>query len=1755
MTLVSIQEVRDACARFVATATTATATATATATSSSPDELAVELNRVHSLLSTAVPSRFLELSRHELQRLEVTPALSMLTGHVSAVAQLDGFSSALSAVLSSNDDSIVHSAVELIALMVNTLHVMQPASRDSPYLTQHLLVDASMVLALIDLLALTKSNDTLSLVCMALSDALRTSPSIYNTALAHGIVTKVMTRIRKTKADSSVPLPHLSMLLATIVFLSSYQPSWLALSHPVLLSFGSIDGDDHQFSPANSNRLRRSFGDVAVKFCSAVPYFADYIDDIEQHFKECILSPSGDDYETLIPLAAGFIGMTGLVRNGIPLAVFSNVDVVAHIRSQLSSGMPEAIVLLETVMNSGSMAAKNVIKSVFPDAQLAVTNVAEALSNLSAANLVSVAAHLDMIARLYRFDTSLRNTVVNSTLPDLLIQLLNDTTSNLFVRIAATHTLIAVARSTLSPPSDDILSRIIICLVNVVRRFDHVGLVRCVIEGLCDLKHTSTELSRLCSRNPVHVVLLERVDQLYREAGQDAALEQTLAMLANLTDWDEFAAVDIARHPDLVDRLCRLSGDAARPSLAASALHLWRRLLVKELTVLSLAEKGFILTSCIMLAARTDITVNDAATALEVLYMIYGDLTIADCRRIVNLCHTLLHGDCHIALLRPVGILLEAVLQTLSLDDSMRIEAVADIASALHLSATWSMNKRALIILSHRPAAYNQHDNSSSLATIDIFRALRSFIISLCNQSTDAAGFSIGIMLLCDAVHVATKYRFTMAKDITCEFKQLQLGGILADIITSDVHSSHIRARALQAFVDLLESGWIIPLQCSPSQLPVEQLMMQLTSQMDKMDPYLIELTSKLAIYVLRNNASDSVKLELRKICSQSCDCLIGGDVSSLSALLCVVSILAYCDSYCDGDVLQILTALTGVVRAIAISVDSHPCRALLAKCLESLDQAFSRLSHGVYIPCHEDLMNAVLTVTCHNGVSECVLKPAIRCLRRLALAISRNNVGTFALRFQTELESHLASNNKDVSDRILFALMVDSDGRPSTMNSWLSDSNLFKRTIQRLECSIFDETLPLFVDAYSTIIKRNLTRLSPYGLIETLAHAACHRNFMVCTAALDMLASICESRLKHRSAVMKPYSTHVLAAIRVIMSEPHTSLCTKMSALNVYELYVYPLATTSRTSQRHLDRVSSKWKHWAKMHTVLMRFVDELPSVHLALPFIKVIFADRSHLYLPASMASQMDTARQWLVRFITERCFGLHGVDTTATAATTATAICLRDHALRLCGLRSLHILIFSGTFRALNSSYIPCPAMTQYLLDAAQDDSSPSILRVMSLDALFGITQNFRQNIPEQSGGHYCQQEVLVRLADTVFNLSCIDPNGNVNISTITHSLLIRARVIRCDILQWRITARLNGRMTASASAIIDEYCSMLAATITWLKQGTASLAHSSILSSLLDVASPNVINHLINELYSTENVEVTAEPFQYITRLRDVLAAAYAVSFDCIQRSTWPAHKHAVFSAFYVLCSTSGVNGDGGTILKYFPHIDFCFGFIRQHSQLICRLLESNYDADIVINLADHMESSTDFKEYLVDTGILRAYIDGILHSVEWFVGNHWSFQSLCNLMVLPQFVTLDCIWQQYVVDFTAILTSAFEQAVENFKAQLLRNKYRQRGNRPASQVYMDGTIAGLVQLVSPVRGRGGGNIEVYKRYRNLMQQVSRVDGTHGRIRSALEECLTHGPTDRSQHQQLRNMLDQYFGGCRYDLSLEDLPRVKPDSNSY
>ncbi|KAI8866964.1 hypothetical protein GQ42DRAFT_64307 [Ramicandelaber brevisporus] len=561
---------------------------------------------------------------------------------------------------------------------------MQSPNRNVSLLPQSMLIDAHLLRALIDLLESTESSDILELVCIALTGIISHAPAAYDTVLARGIVRIGVTRIRQLSSSN----PHLSTLLATVVFMSKHQPpapktTYSALGPSSRSNDGPYIRTDSEIEWRNYN-----FNDGPVSFASAIPLIASHIDDIEQHFKDCLLSV--DDHKASTLVAAGLTGVAGLIGSGMPVSVFSDTAVVSRIAYHLSRGVPEAVRLVEVVNKHGSVAAKNTIKAALPDFQVVIGDVVHMLSSLSAGtnDTVVLINQLDMIARLYSFDTSLRTSILDSMLIGLLLQLLRDGEAESGLILAAIRTLASVAQSTLSPPPGDTLARIVATLVDVVRRFDHIGLVQLAVDELYDLKFASVGLHHVCSQNPVHIVLLERFDQLGSGTDHPDALESTLAVLSTLIDRDDHAAVAVATCPGLAASLYQLSCETAKPSLAATALRLWHQLLVKELIALSLAEQDQFVSSAISLASHPSSTAYETGIALEALYAVCNDLTLADRQRIVALCRKLFQGSGHFAVLRPAGIVLDAAVRTLAADDAERTVIFSDIATALDPSTT-----------------------------------------------------------------------------------------------------------------------------------------------------------------------------------------------------------------------------------------------------------------------------------------------------------------------------------------------------------------------------------------------------------------------------------------------------------------------------------------------------------------------------------------------------------------------------------------------------------------------------------------------------------------------------------------------------------------------------------------------------------------------------------------------------------------------------------------------------------------------------------------------------------------------------------------------------------------------------------------------------------------------------------------------------------------------------------------------------------
>ncbi|KAI8872746.1 hypothetical protein GQ42DRAFT_153363 [Ramicandelaber brevisporus] len=913
MTFTPVEEARAVCAKFVA--------------ASAPDEQAVELDRVHCWLTEAVPPRFLELSQHEQRNLALSPAISKLIDRVAALAQVDGLAAALMAVLCSKISNVVARAAELAAILATSFKFMQSPSRNVSLLPQSMLADAHLVRALIDLLESTESGDILKLVCIALTGIISHAPAGYDTVLARGIVRIGVTRIRQLSSSS----PHLSTLLATVVFMSKHQPSAPKTTYSALGPSSRSNDGPYVRTDSEVEWRNYNFNDGPVSFASAIPLIASHIGDIEQHFKDCLLSV--DDHQASALVAAGLTGVAGLIGSGIPVSVFSDTAVVSRIAYHLSRGVPEAVRLVEVVNKHGSVAAKNTIKAALPDFQVVVGDVVRVLSSLSVGtnDTVVLINQLDMIARLYSFDTGLRTSILDSMLIELLLRLLRDGEAEPVLILAAIRTLASVAQSTLSPPS-----------------------------------------------------------------------------------------------------------------------------------------------------------AYEAGIALEALYAVCNDLTLVDRHRIVALCRKLFQGSGHIAVLRPAGIVLDAVVRTLAADDAERTVIFSDIATALDPSASRSLTRRAVAILNHEtgmppknPMSRPMNEVPSGFATSDILRALHALIVA---SRVNPVG-EFDDMLLRDVIRVVMWYRQTSLLSVFSLHHSLQLDDAVVDIILDEACSVEVRFCALRFIIKLVNSQLRGNRDRRLKQPVLERLLLQLVGQLDSLHPHLTHLAFRLAKCAINENISEETKQSLSATCLQHCGRLRYCGAPSVPALLCAAVIVVICSPYSVDGIPVALSEVANIVCDASRSIDSHPYRAHLPNCLEHLSIILRCQKLNVELPDHGKMIDAVLSIVCHDNLPEAVLKPTVLNLQKLTCDVPLANVTHYAARIQSELDLKLANSNPDAYTHTLLSLLFHSHGRPTRFRSLFKSNVLYERVVKQLDCSIDNETFPAIAELYRETIRDHSARLSDHGI------------------------------------------------------------------------------------------------------------------------------------------------------------------------------------------------------------------------------------------------------------------------------------------------------------------------------------------------------------------------------------------------------------------------------------------------------------------------------------------------------------------------------------------------------------------------------------------------------------------------------------------------------------------------------------------------
>ncbi|KAI8874145.1 hypothetical protein GQ42DRAFT_160006 [Ramicandelaber brevisporus] len=1821
MSLVPAEEAQSVCAKFVAVSTL--------------DELAVELDRVHRWLDAVVPPRFLDFSGYEQTLFKLTPDVTKLTGRVSALAQVGGLTTALTTALGSGCNTVVSKAAEIIAVMLHATQLMQPSSDHSiSVLPPPLLADISLVRALVDVLTSTDTDSILPMVCKALIGVLHLSPKCYNAALlTHGIVEAVMARLHQCKSGKSNK-SQLSRLLAAIISMSYNTRVPSKRSHSVLPPYSSADHFIPRM-PMQESELNsaREFEAEFVSYASAIPLIAHHIDAIEHHFKECILTAGdGDSDEARTLIASGLVGLMGLVGNRVMVAMLDDTAVVARISHHLAQGVTEAIDVVKIIEKYGSMAAKNALRTAVTaklDAKSFVSSIVEQLSTLSAdeQNHTLVYHRLDLISQLYRYYPELRCSVQDSNLPGLLIKLLDDSKAELAVQMASIRTLVVVARSTLLPLPSDVLARAVAALVDVVRRFDHTELLRRAVEGLCEMKHTSAQLYRLCSQQPVHVILLERFDSFCGYTNDHETLEQTLVILSLLIDRDDIAAVTAVSHPDFISRLRALSGSVDEPSLAIKALSIWYKLLHKKIAVLSPEDKEAFVSNAIQLAPRVDVTVHEAGIAVEALYMVYDDLALNDRHRVVTLCRTLFQGDCHIALLCPVGILLDAVLHTLPVDDVERTAAFAHILSALDESASPLMNERAIAILNHE-------SNELSFATPDILHALLTLVVSSRSvQSSD--------LLLCDVMCILIRYHQTAPQSTFILHSQLELDRMLFSVVLEDdKYSNWVRGTVLYGLISPLKSRFHYePMMHIPNKSQFEHLLIELAGRLEELDPWYVDLVHGLAKNVIIGRVSDSTRLELRKVCLQMYKRFVGRiNVSTLPAFLCAATVAVKCASndIDDADeIMQILHTMADIVCDIAKHIDSHPSRLLLTKCLNIFTSMLRHLSPGVDVPRHEELVDAVLSIICNARITTEELVPVKGCLFMLMCGVPVTGFSKLVHRVQNELDKHLAGNNLDAINCVLFGLVSNQYGRPLRTHYWISNSSMYECVIKRLDSSIDDETFPRVIEQYSSIIQFNSTRLAQHGLINVLKRAVVHPNFSICRAAVEKLQFYYSVR--HIRYNTYNHDVDILDTIVCALNVPEMLVCVKKCAARALEMISRRLTAPFQIEGPQIQA------RLIEMLPLLTKTVDELPSVHFAPSFVSIIGALISNIHPLQVESPHIDAAKLWLKRFINEQCFG---VSMESTVPKASKSIHQNDHASQLCGFRILSEMrhaILPNPYTSPNNNVFS-PALIQHLFTVASSDQYPSALRCLAISTVYRLIQRHGFRTPEQPIPPQQTNQYMAELGDIVKQLILLDTgnnnhNHNHNQNLVggveSYQLILKAHSISVYILQDKINSssllvrrRRAEASSAASSTLVNSYCTFLSVSIQLLKRMPGNTVCFDMISNLLSQAKSVAV--IADGLASAASAPITIP-----VTLRDVLYEAFVTSFEHFQYYKNNYSSDEIIRAFISLFVHSRFNDDFGgppfmldninqdgelneeegddngelppalqwqrrqLLFMRQIHSDFCIGFIRQHSDLICKMVRMNIEIecgyqssldDVVVRLAYATSSNEEFKELLLDTGIIRALFDGAKGCDSRAGG--MIIQSICELMLNPQFMSFEDIWKEYVTEFTAILAKEFEETVKIYKemvikqlvrARLLRNNnnnnftdmnlmYNMAPNGmimgPPNAMfspYMHLSFSSLLDALHPRRDRFGAwngrpaavvGDEARGRYHSLMKEVSKVDAAgNRRIQTALEECITYGPSNEGQQKQLQYVQNEYFGGCRSDMSLMDLVPVNPDDNPY
>ncbi|KAI8868356.1 hypothetical protein GQ42DRAFT_42470 [Ramicandelaber brevisporus] len=1829
MTFIPIEEAHAVCAKLVAV-------------TDSPAELAVELDRVYSWLSEVVPPRFLELSHHEQRRLAVAPAVSQLTGRATALAQVDGLPTALKIALSSDNSTAALKAAEIIAVTMNATRHTPSSERNVSLLPQRLLINGPLVGAMIDALASTESADVYRVLCIALAATLRQSSIGFDMALSRGLINVVISHMKRLRSSCTQAQPHLTMLLATIVFMSDYNPQPTKSDHSILSPVSQ------QSEAEYSQKPRREFDDTPDKYTSVRINLAPVLDEIGQHFKECVLIDD-NEHDAAGVVRAGLVGLTGLVRNRMIISILNDELVLTRIAHHLSHGLHEAIQLVKAISECHSATAKDFIKSILPNADTLVSDVVNCLSALSSGNcgddgedgddgkLANVIDSLDLIACLYSLDVNMRSAVAGSTLPQQLLQLLNDPgiRVDVVLRMAAIRTLVSIASSTLLPLPEELTVSIVATLVNVVRQFEHVQLAREAVDGFCGLKFTSIELYRICTQHPVHAVLLERFDQLSQEPAEHDALQPVLTVLSTLIDRDATASVAIAAHPGLVTRICQLSAGTDTPHLAICALYLWQQLLDKELTVLPHPEMESLITSATQLALRNDVTSHEAGTALEALYFVYYDLVLADRHRIVSLCCSLFRGKCHSALLYPTGALLDAVLCTLTIDDKMYVATIADVTSSLDMAASHEVNKRAVAILDHCPAPPNNYPalyqpaDSSVFATTDAIRALHA-LITASRSEPDCA---LDCMFLHGATSIAMWYRQSTADVILSLYRELQFDEILVDIALNTGSSLEVRYNIIYGFMRCIKPFSVPGYSNSTSQQmqQLEYMTIQLVGQLGSMDPILVQLTSTLVTRIA-NYMTDAGKHQLISASTQICHRFQEGDHHiPLFTLLHAATFVVVCGD-CNSEGLSFALRIVSDLACDTFgSIGVHPRHTELLMNIPQLSWIFHQLQTGNQIPRHDDLVNVLLATVCYQGLPDNMVTLAANCLKALLSDCDPTHLTKVSVRIQTELQTELQhllipcsnnnnssnssssnNSNSDVYYRAVAELLTTLLGRPSNLFNRLSNSCMYEYVVQRVDSSIDDETFPAVYGLFSDSISRFQLRLEKHGLMRVLTRALRSSSISTCITALSALHNFAlNNRTRNNLDVV---DVNILDALHDLLANSSVPFLIKSKVVDYIDMIEKRISYSNVFGGAAGLRIRTIKERMIGMLPTLLQAVSESPSVHLATMFINIIASISQLDGISFTSSQYVNTASQQMLKFVIQP-FASPSFSTSALDQCGSWAMKLR--VLRC--IRHVQKLNNHQPFRGLASIF--SPTFIDCLLGIARDSHCPAALRGLSLTIINTIQQSSSGFAMVRNAPHL-SESALYDFSITIDELSSLRYSG----SDIPFSLKVCTRDLVFDTIRRKFNARRSDNTPEiSISEVITKYSSLLSAVARAMRRMPSDHALPKTATRILSLVNPLHLSTLFEGGYiDRQGREVAADKIRLSSELSNAMYAVISAILEGDNQTDQSKTAVQTIQFLSSLCPRPQnphqppqlppplplIFGGGGLFNQQQQqqqqqqqrrtptiHPDFCLGFVRCHSSLLCQLLrnsELTYReslTSVIVKMANATSSSDEFFELFVETNILRAVFDGASSGLNGL--GRSVIQPLCRFMSLPQFMPTSShhqhsesqirAWNEFMAEFASILIKEFEHAAESFKRLILKQRAatrytgstatnRTRVSAAAGifgfstfQSHLHMSIVPLLNTISPQRANQNNaglfgdmfNDNEPVTHPELLEHVCRSDGGRGgeRIRNALEMCLAYSPNDIKYIKAVRSFIDQQFGGDDCDLSLDSLQPISPDINPY